>query len=155
MRGKVHNSGRTTWSLTYSSMVDWCPMNIQSIDMMIKFQFVHFSTVLYIWGSLKLSQNSPGCLESKSLLKSRLGLLDTNPDMSRDQLAYLEVVFIFTKGMSYGISHLVNNWGEKAAMGTRGLITHFAGRLPPFKILQFSANLIKNSANLIKNSGQV
>ena len=72
----------------------------------------------YIWGPLKLSQNSPGCLESKSLLKSRLGLLDTNPDMSRDQLAYLEVVFIFTKGMSYGISHLVNNWGEKSTMGT-------------------------------------
>ena len=93
-------------------------MHIQSIDMMIKFQCVHFSTVRCIWGSLKLSQNSPGCLESKSLLKSRLGLLDTNPDMSRDQLAYLEVVFIFTKGMSNGISHLVNNWEEKAAMGT-------------------------------------
>ena len=38
--------------------------------------------------------------------------------MSRYQLAYLEVVFILTKGMSYGISHLVNNWGEKSTMGT-------------------------------------
>ena len=38
--------------------------------------------------------------------------------MSRNQLANLEVVFIITKGMSYGISYLVNNKGDKAAMGT-------------------------------------
>ena len=52
------------------------------------------------------------------LLKFLFDVLVTNPDVSRDQLAYLEVVFIFTKGMSYCISHLVNNWGEKAVMGT-------------------------------------
>ena len=84
---------------------------------MVKFQFLHLSTKYCNGGPLKLSQNSPRSLK-KILLKFLSDLLDTNPDVSRDQLAYLEVVFIITKGMSNGISHLVNNKGDKAAVET-------------------------------------